>query len=371
MLRTRSLALLLASLAFLVLTSCHGHGTHSISVRPPIFSLQVGVPLRDAVVFGGVNSYAASVRAGSVYKISITAPTDDVDLLYFGTDASFTQLASCAINNTALIGFTAEDCVVTAPGNVLYFSADGRYLFNQSAAFTVAVEELSVTDLAATTPAASGEDVKTAGLFAVPVSAGSRYTAAATGMNGDASLYVFAGGNLSSPSTCTIDNTLFTGTTPEDCTVVAGSGTLYFIVDPVFSSAPTTDFTVFAAPSPSVPAPANEGTSATPVALPTDVPTVGQAGFNGTSFYSAPVTTAGSKYTISITGLTNDANLTVYDNDSTFTTPATCSPDNTFFTGTTAEDCTITATGNTVFFKVTANTLSGGVAYITLVSPGP
>jgi hypothetical protein len=369
----RSLAAVLVALALLGLSSCHGHGDHyyPVTVQPYVFPLQVGVPVRDIVPLGGFNAYAVSVHAGSTYKISMTAPTDDVDLLYFGADGTYTFLASCAIDNTALIGVTAEDCVVTAPGNVLYLGADGTYLWYGSASYTIDVEELTVTGLGASIPGRDAKNVKAAGLYSVPVTTGGRYTVAVTGLTDDASLYVFANSDLSSQTACAVDNTLYTGTTPEDCTLVADSGTLSLIVDPIFSSTPNVGFTVFAAPAPMIAVPADEGSSSVSISLSIDSPAIGQVGFNGTSFYSAPVTTVGSPYTVSLTGLTNNANLTVYNNDSTFTTPATCSPDNTFFSGTIAEDCTVTASGSTLYFTITADTGSGGVAYLTLVSPGP
>jgi hypothetical protein len=374
MLRIRSQAVLLAVLAVLALSSCYGDSDHyyPATVQPYVFPLQVGVPVRDIVALGGFNAYAVSVHAGATYKISMTAPTDDVDLLYFGTDGTYTALASCAIDNTALIGITAEDCVVTAPRDVLYIGADGTYLlWYGSATYTIDVEELTATDLGASIPIHDRKNVKKAGLYSVPATSGNRYTAAITGLSDDASLYVFADGNLMNQTACTIDNTLYIGTTPEDCTLIAGSDTLSFIVDPIFSAAPNVDFTAFAASAPAIAVPADEGSSSVPVSLSMDSPTIGQVGYNGTSFYSAPVTTIGSLYTVSITGLTNNANLTVYNSDSTFTTPATCSPDNTFFDGTTAEDCTVTAAGSTLYFTVTADTGSGGVAYFSLVSPYP
>ncbi len=79
------------------------------------------------------------------------------------------------------------------------------------------------------------------------------------------------------------------------------------------------------------------------------------------------------RYTVSVTGVTGDVDLTVYDSDSTFTMAATCLIDNTGFIQppTTPEDCTLQVTGNTLYFSVTAFTQSGGAAYINLVEPGP
>jgi hypothetical protein len=356
---------------FALMTSCHGDGSHASLVRPNVLVLQVGGPMLDTVFIGGFNAYAVSVRPGATYKISMTAPTDDVDLLFYGGDSTYTFPAGCSINNTGIIGVSPEDCVVTAKGSVLYFGADGTYLWYQSAAYTIDVEELTTSSLGASTVVHKSSTILSAGLFSMPVTTGNSYTAAIAGLNGDASLYVFDDGDFAAQTPCSIDNTLYTGTTPEDCTVVANSGGLFLIVDPIFSSVPTVQYTAFAAPSPAIAVPTDEGSIAAPVPMGLDSPSVGQTGFNGTSYYSAPVTTAGSQYTISITGLTGNANLTVYGNDATFTTPAPCIRNNTFFSGTTPEDCTLTAAGNILYFTVTANTASGGVAYFNLVSPNP
>ncbi len=73
--------------------------------------------------------------------------------------------------------------------------------------------------------------------------------------------------------------------------------------------------------------------------------------------------------------MTGDVDLNVYDNDSTFSTTANASClsglNNTGFVGTTAEDCTLQITGNTLYFSVMAFTQSGGAAFINLVEAGP
>jgi hypothetical protein len=80
---------------------------------------------------------------------------------------------------------------------------------------------------------------------------------------------------------------------------------------------------------------------------------------------------SGSRYTASISGLTADAHLTVFGADGAFTNPAFCLIDETFHAGTVAEQCTVMLSESTLYFTVTSNTTSGGVAYITLVAPGP
>jgi hypothetical protein len=92
----------------------------------------------------------------------------------------------------------------------------------------------------------------------------------------------------------------------------------------------------------------------------------------GESFYAATGLIAGARYTVSITGLSGDAHLNVYGDDFNFVNLAFClTGDNTLFAGTTAESCTVLLSGNTLHFSVTANTSSGGVAFINLVTRGP
>ncbi len=354
----------------LPLFSC---GDHHRPARPAFSetTLTVGVPVNDVVVIGGFNGYVVSVIPGQIYKISITNVSDDADLLYFATDSTFTAITGCNVDNTAIKVPSPEDCIVVAPADTVFFGVNGSFLQTSSAVFTVDVEQLAITDLTVSLPKLDSTTQTTARVYALPVTPGSPHTIAMTGLDDDADLYVFNNDTLTSPNACTIDNTLFIGTTPEDCTLTAAGDTIFFIVDGIFSTAPTVLFTAFGAPAPALPGTANQGSIAAPASLTLDTLQDGQIAFQGTSFYVATGLTAGARYTVSINGLTNNANLTVFNNDSTFTTPATCSINNTLFAGTTPEDCTLTASGSSIFFTITANTTSGGVAFITLVEPGP
>jgi hypothetical protein len=334
--------------------------------------MTVGAPITDTVFLGGFNTYSVSVIPGTLYKISITGLADDADLLVFGTDGTFRVLAQCAIDNTAIIGTSSEDCVINAPGSTLYFGVDGSFLSASAAVYTIDVEPLATTNLNPAMPFADTVAETGAVVYSIPTTTNTAYTVSITGLNDDADLYVFGNnGAFTSPAACSIDNTLFIGTTPEDCTLTSSGGPLYFIVDGIFSTAPNVIYTALATPAPVVISPTNEGLIGAPINLFADTPAVGQAGFAGTSYYAASGLIAGKRYTVSITGLTNGANLIVYGSDNMFATPATCLIDNTFFADTTPEDCTLVVSGSTLYFKVTADTGSGGVAFINLVEPGP
>ncbi len=366
MLRMRSFVLLSS---LLLMVSCHHHRDNTPFIRPSVLSLTAGAPVNDFVIRGEFNAYAVSVVPGDLYKISITRVTDDADLLFFGTDFSFTNLVACGVDNTELSGVTAEDCIIVAPGSTLFFGVDGTFLVTDRASFIIAVEPVVTRNLNLSLPVLDSVTQTTAVLYQMPVAIAGAYSAAITGLDNNADLFVFGTNtDFSAPVACTLDNTNFSGTTPEDCTLTLGTGTFFFIVDGIFSSSPTVLYAAFASPAPSFAVPANEGVPGAPVAVVMDTPRAGQAGFNGASYYSVAGALAGNRYTVSINGLTSGANLAVF-NDINFTSQASCVINNISFTGTTAEDCTFVAAGTTLFLKVSADT--AGVAFITLVEPGP
>ncbi len=356
-------------LSFLLLTlfffSCHGDGHRRRTVQT-VKNLTVGVPVPDAVSFNSFKDYSVSTIPDQLYKISVTGRTDTAVLTFYGTDASFNTPGQCAIDNTNLADTSAEDCIVFAPADVLYFSVDGVSLSSSSASYTIAVDALATTNLNQSIPSSDTITQTGAGVYSVPSSAGSHYTIGVTGLDNDVDLYVF-------DDACVPNNTLFTETTPEDCTVTAGGSSLFFVVDGIFSSSATVRYTAVATAAPVVPAPSNQGSALSPVLLSGNTPIVGQvaSGPTGSSFYSVTGLNSGSRYTVSILGLTNDADLTVFGSDNTFTNPAACLIDNTFFIGTTPEACTVTVTGSTLYYSVTGIATSGGVAFINLTVPGP
>ncbi len=366
----------------LVLSSCHGGGGGGGTVAPSITPLIVGSPVNDTVVFNGFNFYSAQVVPGSLYKISITGLTDDADLQVFGNDSSFSMLAQCAVDNTIIPSpnppFSSEDCVLVAPGNTLFFGVDGSFLTSSSAAvYTIDVELLTTTNLILSKPHQDSISQSDAAVYLVPTIAGTFYTISITGLDDDADLYVF-GNNaaFTTQAACSPRNGPYSGAAPEDCTLASSGGPFYFIVDGIFSTAASVNVTALATPAPAVPTPTSEGAVSSPKTVVLDTPDIGQVSVDSaptiTSYYAASVT-AGQRFTISITGLSGDVDLYVYDNDSTFSTVpnASCLIDNTEFIGTAPEDCTVKATGNMLYFSVASFSQSGGVAFINLVEPGP
>ena len=355
----------------LVLPACGGGNDGTVTVFPT--GMIVGQALSDVVGRSEFNPYVASVTPGALYKISVTGLIDDADLLVYGADSTFSVPLVCAVDNSSITGASDEDCIIASPGFSLYFAVDGTFLSASAVAYTISIESVPIINLNLSIPSTDVITRTGAAAYSVPAVPGALHTIGITGLTDDADLHVFGNdGSFSAAVACSIDNTLFTGTTPEDCTLLSSGVTLFFIVDGLFSSADTVQYVAFATPSPAVPSPADEGTIGIPIFLAAGTPTIGQVGLAGESFYAATGLTANTHYTVSITGLSGDANLTVYGDDSTFTTPAFClTGNNTPFAGTTAESCTVLLSGNMLHFSVTANTTSGGVAFINLVSPGP
>jgi hypothetical protein len=83
------------------------------------------------------------------------------------------------------------------------------------------------------------------------------------------------------------------------------------------------------------------------------------------NFYAAAVM-PGAFYKISITGLSDDADLLVFGDDGTFTFPSQCSIDNTVFVGDSPEDCVIMAPGRTLYFGVDGSFLTGSSGAYTI-----
>jgi hypothetical protein len=372
-LNTVSGMLLLLFSLVVVLASCGG-GDGGARVPPPTTALIVGVPTNDAVARGGFNAYSASVIPGELYKISVTGLTDDIDLNVYDTDNTFTNPLLCPIDNSSTVGIGNEDCIISPSGNTLFFGVDGRFVARSAALYTIDIELLPLTaNVSLSLPVGDITTRQSAGVYSVPVPAGTTQTVSVTGLSDDVDLYVFIDdGAVIAPATCFPDNTLLIGKAPEDCTVTVSSGTLFFVVDGIFSSAFPAQYTVLVTPTPGVPVPVNEGT-VTPVGVLSGSPITGQVGFNGTSFYAASGLIAGTRYTISITGLSADADLAVFGGDNTFTAKSSCLIDNTSFLGGFPESCTLPAPpGGALFFTVSATlTSTTDAAYTILVGPGP
>lgn len=364
------IARILLVLVLLSLFSCSSSEEESPPLVQQSFvtALSVDSEQQDAVGINGFKRYAAAVDPGSVYKISMTGLSDDADLLFYGSDDSHTTKSACAVDNTSVPGTHAEDCLVTASGSQLSFAVSGSHASLAGCSFSLKVERVNVNALSVSMPLLDGTITTNAALYAVPVTTGAAYTVGITGQDNDADLYVFRDSALTLPANCSLDNRLFAGSAAEDCTLTADTSTLYIVVDGLYSSRTDVRFTVFASPAPSFASPVNQGSAAFPQSLSVNALTFGQVAADGVSWYTVNGLVAGSDYTISISGVTSNTDLTFY-RDSTFTQTAECVIDNTASTSTRPESCILTAGDSAVYF--TASARPSAASYLLLVEPGP
>jgi len=174
--------------------------------------------------------------------------SDDADLLVFGSDGTFRFLAPCSIDNTGLIGVGPEDCVIRSTGTTLYLAVDGAFLFGAAGFYTIAVDPVTATGLTLSVPQLDALGRWEARIYSVPAPIPDAYTISIAGLTDDADLYVFGtDAFLNAQAAC--PNTRLVGTVPESCTLLTGGGTVYFVVDGLFSSAAAAAYTALAAPA--------------------------------------------------------------------------------------------------------------------------
>jgi hypothetical protein len=99
-----------------------------------------------------------------------------------------------------------------------------------------------------------------------------------------------------------------------------------------------------------------------------ETPSVGQVATRGTSTYTATGLQPGAAYTVSITALTSAADLHVYT-DSTRSWELDCTLNAGLHTTNAPQECTTTAAGTSVYFRVASGAVNlAGARYVILVS---
>jgi hypothetical protein len=181
-----------------------------------------------------------------------------------------------------------------------------------------------------------------------------RTTVALTGLTGEADLHVLSG-------SCTMGSgSRVAGTAPEDCTFDSGAGPVVVQV----TGTAGTRYQLWHASTPSVSSPATESR-----AIGSGTPTAGQVAARGDSTYAVTGLTPGS-YTISIAGLSADADLKVYF-DETYSTEQDCTLRSPGDVSAQPEDCTIASDGS-VYFRVRGGEINtAGSSYLLLVHAAP
>lgn len=179
---------------------------------------------------------------------------------------------------------------------------------------------------------------------------GTDYIISLTGLSGDADLRVFDNDSSFATAAC---SSLTNGTNNESCGVTASATTMYIMVENFTS--PSTSYTL----SLSINTNVNEGLVATPQAIALAAMPYSGTVLTGESYYAVTGLTIGTDYAVALTGLLENANLYVYDIDSTFTT-SVCSSTN---TSTSDDVCTVTASGTTMYIMVDGSLSGTGTSY--------
>lgn len=191
--------------------------------------------------------------------------------------------------------------------------------------------------------------------YAAAVVPGAFYKISITDLNDDADLWVFgADGTFTYLVQCSVDNTAYIGTTPEDCVIRAPGRTLYFGVDGYYLVGSVGYFTIDVEP-----------VATTSLTLSVSLPDT-LARWEA-RIYAVP-SPVPDDYTISITGVSNDAELYVFGTDAFLNAPATCP--NTQIPGAVPENCTFPSGGGVLYFVVDGLFSSTTtVSYTALAAP--
>lgn len=180
-------------------------------------------------------------------------------------------------------------------------------------------------------------------------------TVSLTGLTDDADLLPIL------PSMCTQGHTDLPDTNPEDCQLTTVPYRVIFAVNGLESS----EYILSIAQTPNVDFPVNEGEIIDPIVIQDNIPTEGQVGSGGISFYTSTDLTYGN-HTVSISGLSDYADLGVYA-DGTYSFELDCSLIKSGDMLDYPEDC-IVENVNTLYFSVESGELNGdGASYIILV----
>jgi hypothetical protein len=220
-------------------------------------------------------------------------------------------------------------------------------------------EELtSFTTVAPTTltigsPLPSHVERNTASSYSLDVMPGTAYTISITGLTDTANLRVLGGVNE-----CTTSSP---DASPKDCTVTASSSVLNIIVDGHQVIGSTADYVITAV----LPLVVTLPITGTDGSVRRRVPTIGLVGTRQTSRYVTTGLMPGT-HTVSITGLTDDADLHVFSDETySFEFDCTLRRPGDVING--PEDCTLT-TGTALYFSVASGELNrDGAGYIILV----
>lgn len=290
-------------------------------------------PADDTVGLGGTKQYSAtgSYNNGATADLTASVNWSSSDVVTVTIDD--TALARGLAIGTATIQASMAGVSGSTPVTVGYVS--------ESQQLTVGTPHSGIVDLTTST-------------YQVAVTPGSSYTVTLTDLTDDADLYLY---DSLGTELCRGMNG---GTSAESCTVTASESVLYITVGGNFATTNGGATYTIAVVEESQ----SGGYTSESVELVVGTPYSGMVDLT-TSSYQVAVT-AGSSYTVTLTNLTDDADLYLFDSSGT----QLCVGYN---GGTTDESCTVTATESVLYISVSGAwaTASGGATYtITVVGDG-
>ena len=229
---------------------------------------------------------------------------------------------------------------------------------------TIKVIDAQFAPMAISTPMADTVAGGGSKFYSTDVTQGIQYTVGITGLSGPANLVVFNNDNTLQAPACGSTNASATSIL-QNCTFVASAGLFHIEVDAGPSTEPVS-YTILAAPNPVITNPVSQGSRQSPVSIPHGIPTQGQVETRGESFYNTTGLTPAQPVTVSIIGLSADADLRVFS-DETYSFELDCTLRRAGDVTNDPEECT-TVTSGTLYFSIRSGELNlDGAGYLILV----
>ena len=280
--------------------------------------------------------------------------TDYPDALRLDRSASFDLRLSA---NGSQLNLESTESVYLVPSIGV---AKHQVQINLDGESTTTVETLAAYSIsgsgnagyASITGAVTEHQVDGTAYFSLAAVKGERYVVALTGINGAVDLIPLL------PNTCLQANTASNGSSPQDCFMQAATNRLLVAVE----SSVSASFVLAVANATNSVNPANE----VRLDIVADQLTAAQVGPRGTSRYAATGLVNG-QHTVSILGLSGDADLHVYADD-TYSLELDCTLRGVGDINSAPEECTVDATSN-LYFQVSSGQLNTlGATFFILVN---
>jgi len=198
--------------------------------------------------------------------------------------------------------------------------------------------------------------------YSVAVSQGQNYSVSMTGLT-DKKMVLGQATN----KTFSILSSLLQGeVSPKAISIMATDTVIFVLADAASVVAPVANYTLLVMPVTPMPNPVNEGSINVQVPVAAGTPFEGRVATRGTSYYAAKNLVAGTSYIISLTGLTQDADLHLFT-DSSYSMELDCTLNSAGDVTNVPEECIVQASGD-LYFSVRCGELNRvGTGYTILI----